>query len=86
MPDFQRPDPGLLDQVALQPEDHAARVVAQRAHLVERRIVVLAHEVAVALQQRQFVAERAFDMPREILRQRRDGLEGGAKFVGQAHA
>ena len=55
VPDLQRADAGLLDQPALQAEDHAPRFGRQPARLVELAVVAFAHEAAVALQQRQLV-------------------------------
>ena len=47
---FQCAHAGLVGVTRLQRRDHAAGFVAQRARLVERRVVAGAHEAAVALE------------------------------------
>ena len=58
MADLQGAHAGLLGVAGLQGGDHAARFVAQRARLIERRIAAGAHESAVALEQRKLVGKR----------------------------
>ena len=65
VPDLERAHAGLLGIARLQRRDHAARFVAQRARLVERGVVARAHEAAVALEQRQLVAERRGKLARD---------------------
>ena len=48
VPDLQRADAGRFGVAHLQRGDDAARFVAQRARLVERWLVAVAHEAAVA--------------------------------------
>ena len=87
VPDLQRADAGLLDQVALHAGDDPARLVAQRPHLVELGVVARAHEAAVALQQRQFVGERRVEMRGEVARQRaRAPRSAAASSGGQRRA
>ena len=65
VPDFQRADAGLLDEVALHAGDDPARLVAQRPHLVELAVIEPAQtKSAVALQERQLVAQRPVEVPR----------------------
>ena len=58
VPDLERADAGFLGIARLQGGDHAAGFVAQRARLVEARVVAFAHEAAVALEGGQFGGER----------------------------
>ena len=59
VPDFERPHAGRLGVAHLQRGDDAARLIAQRARLVERRLVSGADETAVAAERRQFVGQRS---------------------------
>ena len=61
---FQRAHAGLVRVARLQGRDHAARFIAQRARLVERRVVAGTHEAAVALHVGQFIGERGARAPR----------------------
>ena len=56
--DFQSAHAGVVGVARLQRSDDAARFVAQRARLVERGVVALAHEAAVALEAGQFGGKR----------------------------
>ena len=66
--DFQPAYAGLFGIARLQRGDHAARFVAQRARLVEARVVAFAHESAVALERGQFGGERALQVLRPACR------------------
>ncbi len=57
--DFQSPHARLIGVTRLQGGHHAARFVAQGAHLVERGVVAFAHETAVAFEGGQFGGERS---------------------------
>ena len=59
VPDLQALDAAVVGVARLHRGDHPARGVAQAARLVERRLVALAHEAAVALDQRQLLGQRA---------------------------
>ena len=78
VPDLERAHAGLVGIARLQRRDHAAGLVAQRARLVERRVVARAHEAAVALEQRQLVGERA---PQAPARSRASGRRSAAATV-----
>ena len=55
--DLERADAGVFGILQLQAGDDAARLVAQRPHLVEFGIGPFAQEPAVPFQKRQFVGE-----------------------------
>ena len=57
VPDLQRLDVGLVDQPRLQRGDHGAGFGRQRPLGVERGVVALAHEAAVAGEQRRLVVD-----------------------------
>ena len=65
VPDLQALDAGVLGVARLQRGDHPARFVAQGPRLVERPVVAVAHEAAVALEGGQFVGERAGKLGRQ---------------------
>jgi hypothetical protein len=65
VPDFQRPDLGLVGIARLQGRNHAPRFVAQRPRLVEGFIIMRADKSAVAPQQRQVLAERGGKLGRD---------------------
>ena len=68
MPDLQAADAGVLGVARLQRGDDAAGFVAQRARLVERRVVAFAHEAAVALEGGQLGGERGRQVRRRACR------------------
>ncbi len=85
VPDLQAAHAGRLGIARLQGGDDAARLVAQGARLVERRVVAVAHEAAVALEGRQFVGERRGEFGRQHAvgsdaRLQRFGNFGGVSF------
>ncbi len=68
VPDLETLDAGIIRVARLHRGDDEARGVAQAAGLVQRRLIVLAHKAAVALDQRQLLGERAGEFAGEIAR------------------
>ena len=60
--DPELPDAGFVGVGRLQPRDHAAAFVAQASRFVERGHCARAYKPAVALEQRQIVGERGFEI------------------------
>ncbi|MCY1300735.1 hypothetical protein D9M70_503130 [compost metagenome] len=83
MLDFQRFDSGFLDIVRLKSGYHAARLIAQRTHLVELCVVALTHETAVALQKRHFIGQGPIEMGCKACRYCLNRVTGRAKFIRQ---
>ena len=80
---LQRAHAGLVGVARLQRRDHAARFIAQRAGLVERRVVAGAHEAAVALQIGQVVGERRRERRDDRIVRRRQRARRLGDLVGQ---
>ncbi len=55
--DLQSADLRLLGITCLQCSNDAPRFITQRAHFVERRVITVADEAAVALERRQFIGQ-----------------------------
>ena len=68
MPDLERLDAAVVGVARLHRRDHAARFIAQRARVIEIGVVIRANEIAVALDQRQFVGERRAQAPAPVAR------------------
>ena len=66
MADLQAFDAAVVGVARLHRGDDQPRRVAQAARLVERRFITLAHETAVALDQRQLLGKRALIFPRQL--------------------
>src|SRR5262249_52808220 len=66
--DLERLDAGVVRVARLHRGDDEAGGVAQIPALVERWLITLADETAVALDQRQLLGERAFEFARKIAR------------------
>lgn len=78
--DLQRLDARLFAILQLQPRDHAARLIAQRPHLVELGARALADEAAVALQKRQFLGKGRVEAREQFPRQGRDRVARFGQF------
>ena len=68
VPDLERLDAGILGVARLHRGDDEAGSVAQIAAFVERGLITLADEAAVALDQRQLFGQRAFELAGKVAR------------------
>ena len=66
VPDFQASNAGILGVARLHRRDDEARSVPQIAGLIQRGLIVFAHEAAVALDQRQCFRKRALELARQF--------------------